>query len=500
MSQAVVARSVATRGDRKRPFLMLSLRARLMLIGVAGLAVGLAVGLVVLVGVLGYALQRTVDGEALKTADAVAALVGEDALPDPLPVAGTEVRVQVVDAQRRVRAASIDADRLVPMLYPPELERVRDRHAVFIRGERLGLPGPVRVVAVPAGPPDDPQTVLVAKSMADVMHSVRLLRTTLLIAFPLLVALLAAVAWRVVGATLRPVEALRAGAEEITGGARPGQLPVPASRDEIHRLAVTLNGMLDRLESARGRQRAFVADAAHELRSPLANMRTQLEVARRLGERTDWPAVADDLLADARRLSRLVDDLLLLARADDADARQGPASGPVELGELLTGVAERYPSPPVRIVPPDRPLWTEGEPDALGRAVANLLDNAVRHARHEVVLDARRAGTDHVVTVTDDGPGIPAGDREQVFDRFTRLDDARARDAGGAGLGLAIVRELVRRHGGTVRLSDAAPGLRVEVRLPASPPPDGDTDPDVATPADPTVVGERAMAPPSTLP
>ncbi|GAB3155686.1 HAMP domain-containing sensor histidine kinase [Micromonospora sonneratiae] len=458
------------KGARKGSFLTKSLRVRLLVLAIVGLTVGLAVGGMVLVGALGYALQSTIDTEAFKTADGVARLATADALPDPLPVAGGDVRVQVVDAQRRILAASIDADRLVPMLHPGELTEVRDRKGIFVSGQRVGMKGPVRVVAVPAGSAEDPQTVLVAKSMADVRHSVQVVRNILLISFPLLVAILAAVAWRVVGATLRPVEALRAGAEEITGSARGGQLPVPASRDEIHRLAVTLNGMLDRLESARSRQRAFVADAAHELRSPLANMRTQLEVAQRLGDRNDWPAVADDLLADTQRLSRLVDDLLLLARADDAGSGQRAAAGPVDLGELLVGVAERYPAPPVRVVPTGDPLWTTGERDALDRVLANLLDNAVRHARSEVTV--RATGPEpgrpayHVVTVTDDGPGIPAEDRERVFDRFTRLDDARARDAGGSGLGLAIVRDLVRRQGGTVELSDARPGLRVEVRLP----------------------------------
>ncbi|MFK3980728.1 ATP-binding protein [Micromonospora sp. NPDC050397] len=447
-----------------------------MVIGVAGLAAGLAVGGVLLVAALGYALERTVDTEAFKTADAVAILANENALPDPLPVAGAEVRVQVIDARSRITAASINADRLVPMLDRDQLARTGDRNGIYVPGRQLGLTGPVRVVAVPAGPPEDPKTVLVAKSMTDVTHSLKLVRTVLTVGFPLLLVLLAVVAWRVIGATLRPVEALRAGAEEITGGARPGQLPVPASHDEIHRLAVTLNGMLDRLESARVRQRAFVADAAHELRSPLANMRTQLEVAQHLGGRTDWPLVAEDLLADTKRLSRLVDDLLLLARADDGVPRPRRAvSDPVELVELSTGVAQRYPSPPVRVAPAAGPAWTAGDPDGLGRVLANLLDNAVRHAASEVVLtvlapDPADPGF-HLVAVSDDGPGIRPADRDRVFDRFTRLDDARTRDAGGAGLGLAIVRELVRREGGTVRLADSdtggGPGLRVEVRLPA---------------------------------
>ncbi|WP_184188816.1 ATP-binding protein [Micromonospora parathelypteridis] len=449
-----------------------------MAIGVFGMAVGLALGGVVLLAALGFVLQRTVDTEAFRTADAVALLAAEDALPDPLPVAGGQVRVQVVDAQGRIRAASIDADRLVPMVRPERLDRDR-RQRLEVPAERVGLAGPVRVVTVPAGTAADPLTVLVARSMADVRHSTHVVRTILLVAFPLLVGALAGVAWRVVGATLRPVEALRRGAEEITGRAGAGRLPVPASGDEIHRLAVTLNGMLDRLESGRVRQRAFVSDAAHELRSPLTNIRTELEVAQRLADRTDWTAVTANLLADTHRMTRLVDDLLLLARLDEAPPARG--TGPVELGALLAEVAARYPASPVRVALPPGPLWTSGNVDELRRVLANLVDNAVRHAYGSVVLAAEAAsaarrtvgpgaGSYHLVTVTDDGPGIPVADRERVFDRFTRLDDGRARDEGGAGLGLAIARELVRRAGGTITLTDAQEqhGLRVCLLLPAT--------------------------------
>jgi signal transduction histidine kinase len=445
----------------------LSLRARLLLVSVVVLSVGLAGGGVVLVATMNFALLRTANNEALDTADAIAELVNSDSLSDPLPAAPA-VRVQVVDAQDRVRAVSAGADRLVPILYPAELDALADREGRFIPGNRIGLEGRVRVVAVAAGTTADPVRVLVARPTADLTQGLHLLRTTLLITFPALVALLALVAWRVVGATLRPVEALRAGAEEITGGTRPGRLPVPDSRDEIHRLAVTLNGMLHRLDAARGRQRAFVADAAHELRSPLTNMRTELEVAQRLPDTTDWPSLADDLLTDVDRLSRLVDDLLLLARADDATT--GPVRKPetVELGQLLAEVAGRYPA--VEYERSAVPLRTVGERDAIGRVVANLLDNAVRHAASSVRLAVTADGAYQMISVEDDGPGIPAVDRERVFDRFTRLDDARDRDAGGSGLGLAIVRELVRRHGGTVALKGTtpAPGLRVEVRLPVT--------------------------------
>ena len=446
----------------------LSLRARLLLVSVVVLFAGLAGGGVVLVTTMNFALLRTANNEALETAKAVAELVNEDTLSDPLPAAPA-VRVQVVDAKHRVRAVSAGADRLVPILYPDELNALGDGQGRFIPGSRIGLDGRVRVVSVTAGPASDPVHVLVARPTADLTQGVHLLRTTLLITFPPLVALLALVAWRVVGATLRPVEALRAGAEEITGAARSDRLPVPDSRDEIHRLAVTLNGMLHRLDAARGRQRAFVADAAHELRSPLTNMRTELEVAQRLPDTTDWPSLADDLLTDVERLSRLVDDLLLLARADDGSTRAlTRRAEAVELGQLLGEVAARYPA--VEYERPAVPLRTLGERDALGRVVANLLDNAVRHAASSVRLSVTADGAYQMISVSDDGPGIPAADRERVFDRFTRLDDARARDAGGSGLGLAIVRELVRRHGGTVALRGTAPppGLRVDVRLPGA--------------------------------
>ncbi|MFG3555347.1 ATP-binding protein [Micromonospora sp. NPDC047557] len=452
----------------------LGLRGRLTALGVVGLTLGLALGGAVLLGALGFVLQRTVDTEAFRTADAVVLLAAEDALPDPLPVAGGQVRVQVIDAQGRIRAASIDADRLVPMVRPERLDTGR-RQRLVVPAERAGLTGPVRVVAVPAGTAADPLTVLVARSMADVRHSTHVVRAILLVAFPLLVATLAGVAWRVIGATLRPVEALRRGAEEITGRAGGGRLPVPASADEIHRLAVTLNGMLDRLESARTRQRAFVSDAAHELRSPLTNIRTELEVAQRLADRTDWTAVTVNLLADTERLSRLVDDLLLLARLDEMPPARG--TGPVDLGALMTEVAARYPSPPVLLVPPPGPLWTAGNAAELRRVLSNLVDNAVRHARGSVVLTAEPHddAAYHLVTVTDDGPGIPAADRRRVFDRFTRLDDGRGRDDGGAGLGLAIVWELVRRAGGTITLTDAdgPRGLRVRLLLPRTPTGDG---------------------------
>jgi signal transduction histidine kinase len=444
----------------------LSLRARLVLIGATGLAVGLAVGGVVLLGALDLALKRSVDDGAMQTAQRVAQQVEEGGPPDPIPVVGAPaVVVQVVDEKLGVRAASAGSDRLKSLLTAAELRRAQAGDRLELSGERAGVRGELRVVAVEAGPSDDRQTVVVAAPASEARSSVRILRGIFLIGFPLLLAALAALAWRVVGLTLRPVEALRRGAEEITGAGAAARLPVPDARDEVHRLAVTLNDMLDRLETSRRQQRAFVADAAHELRSPLASMRTQLEVAQRLGPKADLPATLDDLLIDTERLSRLVDDLLLLARADDAGTRAHRRER-VDLAALVENLLARYAEGSVALtLVADSPVWTDGDPDQLRRIVANLLDNAVRHAAGHVVVEVRSPAT---VVVVDDGAGIPEADRERVFDRFTRLDDARDRDSGGTGLGLAIVRELVRLHGGRVTLSDASPGVRAEVAFPAA--------------------------------
>jgi signal transduction histidine kinase len=435
------------------------------MIGVTGVAVALALGGAGLLLILHIVLIQSVDSGARQTADDVAELINEGELADPVPTAGSQY-VQVLDAQSRIRAASIGADRLTPLLSPAELAQARRGEVLTVPGDRLGLSGVLRVVTVSAGFNDGARTVLVAGSARDAGQSIETVRDGFLVAYPLLLTGLGLLAWRVVGWTLRPVEHLRAGAEEISAS-QGGRLPLPFGDDEVHRLAVTLNRMLDRLEAGRYRQRAFVADAAHELRSPIASLRTQLEVADHLGE----PAPTADLAAEVARLSRLVDDLLLLARVDEGDPALRRRE-PVELVGVLGEAAAACAGARVEIVvTPGSPQWTPGDPVGLRRMVDNLLSNAVRHASRTVTMSATRAGERILVTVADDGPGIPTADRARVFDRFTRLDDARARDSGGTGLGLAIVQELARTHGGSVTLADAAPGLRATLNLPATAPP-----------------------------
>ncbi len=439
----------------------LSLRARLLTIGVLGVAVALAVGGGVLYGVLRFVGLHTLDRSAAATATDVVSLVRSNRLPDPIPVTGAQI-VQVVDARDRVLSASLNADRLTALLSRAEVRRAL-RSPVDVSGSRNGLASRLRVTATRA---PRHEFVLVAQQLDQLERSARVLRRALLVTYPVLLLVLGLIAWRVVGATLRPVEVLRAGAERISGSGRDERLPVPDTDDEIGALARTLNSMLDRLASSRERQRAFVADVAHELRSPLASMRTQLEVAQQLGEGGE---LADGMHAETVRLGTLVEDLLVLARLDADTAPLSP-SEPVAIAPLLAAAARRHDDGRLAVLPVEpTDLHLLGDRDELVRVLANLLDNALRHADARVQLTAERRGGRVVLVVDDDGPGVAPADRERVLERFTRLDEARDRDAGGSGLGLAIVHELVSRRGGRLVLADSPlGGLRVEVLLPTA--------------------------------
>jgi signal transduction histidine kinase len=283
------------------------------------------------------------------------------------------------------------------------------------------------------------------------------------------VALAAGVVWTVVGRSLRPVEQLLSEVEDISAHRLHRRVDVPPTRDEVGRLAATLNAMLDRLEDAHVEQRRFVADASHELRTPIANIRTAVEVAASNPGSADWPAVSVDLLRQDDRLQRLADDLLFLARSDlGATARRVET---IDLAALVRTEMGRPVRDGVRLVlvEPLPAVTLDGDRDQLGRALSNLLDNALRHATSTVSVGLH-AGTQRVqIVVRDDGPGIARDDRERIFDRFVRLDEGRARSDGGSGLGLAIVREIAQAHGGTVRVIDAEPGATLVLELPRPP-------------------------------
>jgi signal transduction histidine kinase len=319
-----------------------------------------------------------------------------------------------------------------------------------------------RVLATPV----DGATVYVAGTLEDVDGSTSALLRTLAVAVPLSTAVLAALIWWLVGRVLRPVEAIRSEVEGISASRLDRRVPEPATADEIARLANTMNAMLDRLAGSADRQRRFVADAAHELRSPLARIRAELEVDAAHPESADLASTHAAVLAQARTLQRLVEDLLLLARGDSGALRPGSAA-PVDLDDVVGRVVrlEADPRIDVRGV---APAQVAGDAEQLERAVRNLLDNAVRHARDRITVTVEETDGAVELAVADDGPGVPAADAARVFERFTRLDDARSAGDGGAGLGLAIARDIAERHGGTLVLDPGVDGARFVLRLPAA--------------------------------
>jgi signal transduction histidine kinase len=338
----------------------------------------------------------------------------------------------------------------------------------MLDGRPFGLPELLRVVAVPG---KQGETVIAAVSDQAVHDTLTTVEHVLLVATPLLLVLMIWVSWLITGSTLRPITALRRGAEQVTAAGGPQGLPVPEARDEVHSLAVTLNDMLSRLAAAQQRQRQFVSDTAHELRSPIASMRAQLEVALDHPDSQQWEQTGQDVLADTLRLSQLAEDLLALARLEEGSGPARAAGPPVDLAVLVQEIPCGYTQAKVAVVADaPAPCPVSGDAEALRRMLVNLVDNAVRYARSRVTVAARPAGDAVLVTVTDDGPGLPAVQAERAFERFTTLDDARARpdgDVSGAGLGLAIVRATAHAHGGRAWLEDAGPGLRAAVRLPA---------------------------------
>lgn len=471
---------------RGPPWRRWSLRVRLLVLALAGVALVQALGSIALVVALSYSGNRAIDASARATATEVAGLVRAGRVPATLPVTGSEV-VQVLDEQGRVLSASANADRLTAVLDAEEVRRAVTE-PVTVSGSRLGVSSRLRTQVVEVTDPGGARVrVLVAEPVDELTRGEDLLPTLLVVSYPLLLAVLGLIAWRMIGAALRPVEQLRTSAERISGSpGREERLPLPAADDELRALALTLNSMLDRVSAARERERGLVADVAHELRSPLASMRMQVDVSRRTGRAAGgddgWDASGDDgwddLDVEVTRMSRLVDDLLVLARLDHATSdpasaeRAGPAGGRASVASVLAAAVRGRDAVALGdVVDAD----AAPAPDDLARVVGNLVDNAVRHARSRVEVSAHLEDTTGdeqpwlVVRIDDDGAGVPAADRERVFERFVRLDEARDRDSGGSGLGLAIARGLAHGWGGDVRLADASGGgLRAEVLLPTT--------------------------------
>ncbi|PPH44657.1 two-component sensor histidine kinase [Rathayibacter sp. AY1C9] len=427
-----------------------SLRTRITAAATAVVAAAALLGSVLFVLVLSSVLASSAASAADAEAERVAALVEQGG---PEAVRGSEGLVQLV-VDGRVTAAGEDAEDLPPLALAesddPVTVDVDDEGAVVVAARELDDDSLVVV-----GVPDEGREEAVSTTIG-----------LLAVAVPLLIALVAVVCAVVVGRALRPVERMRAEAEAVTSSALDRRIAAPGSGDEVDRLAHTLNRMLDRLQSGQERQRRFVSDASHELRSPVAALRQTAEVALAHPDRLDSARLARTVAEESVRLGGLIEGLLLLARADEA--RLAVAAAPVDLDDLALGEVRRLRDSGARVDASGiSPVQAVADEALLSRALRNLVDNAVRHRSSQLALSTRIDGAEAVLAVDDDGPGIPAAERERVLERFVRLDEGRTRDAGGSGLGLAIVAGIARAHGGRVVVGDSAlGGARVEVRVP----------------------------------
>ncbi|MDT9594590.1 HAMP domain-containing sensor histidine kinase [Nocardioides zeae] len=309
--------------------------------------------------------------------------------------------------------------------------------------------------------------VAAAASLDDADESVAALWPLLAVGIPAAVLLVAGTTWVVAGRALRPVEQIRARVAGIGAGALDQRVPVPPSGDEVARLALTMNAMLERLEQASRRQAQFVSDTSHELRSPLASIRQTAEVARLHPGAMDDGELSEAVLEETARMQHLVEQMLVLARTEESAAAR-PRSD-VDVDDLLQTEAARLRRERGDLRVDSSAVGAAratADGPALAQVVRNLADNAARHAVGEVRLGCRELPGGVEITVDDDGAGVAPQDRDRVFERFVRLDEARSRDVGGSGLGLAIVREVARAHGGDARVETSpAGGARFVVSL-----------------------------------
>ncbi len=438
-----------------------TVRVQTTIAAVAAVGVALACASIGLVAILGDSLTNSALEHATSRVEEVAdALVDGSVQPGLVGTREDDEVVQVIDASGVVIAWSQNVVGRPPI-------------ATLVPGgsTRLRLPWDEGIdyilTATAVGLPTGPASVIVARALDDVADSTRIVSGLLLVGLPLLLAVVAVTTWKVVGRALSPVEAIRREVDAISAGELYRRVPEPIARDEIARLAATMNGMLGRLERSQARQRRFVSDASHELRSPLASIRQHAEVALAHPDRVTVGELAETVLAEDLRVQGLVDDMLLLARADEETLVA--AEETVDLDDVVLAEAGRL-AATTRLIVDQGGISAgrvRGDALQLQRMTRNLLDNAARHARDRIAVSVRVEGAFVVLRIDDDGAGIAVGDQGRIFERFVRLDDGRSRDDGGSGLGLAIVAEIVAGHRGEVIVSDRpSGGTRFQVRLP----------------------------------
>ncbi|MFH8488685.1 sensor histidine kinase [Streptomyces longisporoflavus] len=469
-----------------------SVRARATLGASLVVAVALVVAGAAVLLSLRDSLTDQASGQAESAARGVASqLAGNTAYGD-LDLDDEDHPVQIVDGDGRLVAATEDLQRIsgtgVGAVKPgpassappksdgdddgdseseaPELGEVSDDDPRVTNGSATvdGETADYRFAAVEVSTDKKGDlTVYAGASLAAQQSAVSTALTSMLIGFPVLLAVIAGVTWLVTRRALRPVDAIRAEMAAITASedlAR--RVPEPDTHDEIARLATTTNETLAALQTSVERQRRFVADASHELRSPIASLRTQLEVGAAHPELLDLEGAVEDTV----RLQELAADLLLLARLD---AGEKPGEGRVDLAALAREELSQRTRDRADVRMDLKNAEVAGSRSQLARVLGNLVNNAQRHASSHVTVSTRADGGWAVLEVADDGDGVPQDERDRIFERFVRLDDARTRDDGGAGLGLAIARDVAARHGGTLTVREApGGGALFELRVPAA--------------------------------
>jgi signal transduction histidine kinase len=410
------------------------------------------------------ALVTAIDDTLVARAEDVSAMIAGGNLPDRLTIGGgDDALIQVVDENGVVLASTGDIEGAGPVAEIRPGPGATAISTVMLANDDEEF----RLVAHTTVADDQTFTIYTAATLESVEEAAGTLTFLVAVGVPLLIGWVGITVWIIVGRTLRPVEAIRAEVASITDRELNRRVPASEVNDEIGRLAKTMNQMLVRLEQSSIQQHRFVADASHELRSPLAAIRSQLEVDLAHPDHADWPQTHAEVLDEALRLQRLVDGLLLLARAD-AGALSTPRDS-VDVDDLVFEQVKQLQVRANLTIDTTRVSGAQVRADVGGltQVIRNLLENASRYAVSRIDIGLTESKGIATLTIDDDGPGIAEEERERVFERFTRLDEARDRAHGGVGLGLAIARDVTQNHGGTIQLEHSPlGGARFVVELP----------------------------------
>jgi len=418
---------------------------------------------------VGSTLLSSTDQSLLAQATEATLRIDRGKAPLDLDAANGARFAQVLDGSGAVVVSQPST--LPPLLSPADAHEVAAGGSLRVSSTIAGDDGRWRLLAIPDTAHGSHRVLVLASSLDARSESLERLRKELLVASPLALLLATLAGYALAGAALRPVEEMRRKAAQISAATPDSRLPVPAAKDEVQRLAETLNDMLARLETAFAHERRFVADASHELRTPLALLKTELELAlRHPRTRAELEDALRSAAEETDRLTALADELLLIARSDQGGVPVNPE--PLASGEVLATVAERFAARAsglgrtIEIEQGD--LAFDADPKRIEQALGNLVENALVHGAGTVGLAAARRDGRIELRVSDEGPGFPAGFAERAFDRFSRADEARSRS--GSGLGLAIVEAIAKAHGGTAGVSAGSP-TEVWISLPAGPEP-----------------------------